>query len=67
MFKERFCKQCRHIKFMGSMKKWPVQKQTHRTTLKHVKQYATDIQINVLCVVFRHGIGNTNTLMVYIL
>ena len=30
MFKE-CCKQCRHVKFKGTMPKWPVQNQTHRT------------------------------------
>jgi len=25
-------KQCRHVKFKGTIAKWPVHKQTHRTT-----------------------------------
>ena len=29
------CKQCRYVKFKGTMTKWPVQKLTHRTTQKH--------------------------------
>jgi len=38
------CKQCRHVKYKGTMTKWPVQKTTHRTTQKHVEtQDATDI------------------------
>jgi len=28
------CKQCRYVKFKGTMTKWPVQKPTHRTTQK---------------------------------
>jgi len=45
MFKEECCKQCRDIKFKGNMTKWPVHKQTHRTTQKHTEhQDATDIQ-----------------------
>jgi len=27
-------KQCRHVKCKGTMTKWPVQKQTHKTTQK---------------------------------
>jgi len=38
------CKQCRYIKFKGTITKWPVQKLTHRTTQKHVQHHdATDI------------------------
>ena len=36
MFKE-CCKQCRLVKFKGTMTKWPVQKQTHRTAQKHAE------------------------------
>ena len=32
------CKQCRYVKFTGTMTKWPVQKPTHRTTQKHVER-----------------------------
>jgi len=28
---------CRHVEFKGTMKKWPVQKQTHRTAQKKQK------------------------------
>ena len=39
------CKQCRHVKYKGTMTNWPVHKQTHRTTQKHLKhQDETDIQ-----------------------
>ena len=33
MFKEKCCKQCGQVKFMGTMTKWPVQKHTehHKT------------------------------------
>jgi len=34
MFKE---KMVRHVKFRGTMTKWPVQKQTQITTQKHVE------------------------------
>ena len=44
MFKKEYCKQCRHVKFKDTMTKWPVHKQLHRTTQKHVEhQDATDI------------------------
>jgi len=44
MFKEECCKQCRYVKFKGTMTKWSIKKPTHRTTQKHVKhQDATDI------------------------
>ena len=37
------CKQCRYVKFKGTMTKWPVQKLTRRTTQKHVQHHdATD-------------------------
>ena len=36
MFEKECCKHFRHVKFKGIMTKWPVQKQTHRTTQKHV-------------------------------
>ena len=43
MFKE--CKQCRHVRFIATLTKWPVQNQTHRTTQKHEEhQDAPDIQ-----------------------
>ena len=29
--KKECCKQCRHVKFKGTMTKWPVQKLTHKT------------------------------------
>ena len=32
--KKDSCKQCRYVKFNGTMTKWPVQKPTHRTTQK---------------------------------
>jgi len=31
MLKKECCKQSRHVKFMGTMTKWPVQKQTPKT------------------------------------
>jgi len=31
MVKQECCKQCRYVKFKGTMTKWPVQKQTHKT------------------------------------
>ena len=47
MFKERVFKQCRHVKFNGTMKKWPVHKQTdtqnstktRRTRNRHTEKY----------------------------
>jgi len=45
--KKECCQHCRYVKFKGTLTKWPVQKQTHRTTQKHVHvehQDATDIQ-----------------------
>jgi len=33
------CKQCRYVKFRGTMTKWPVQKLTHRKTQKHVQNH----------------------------
>jgi len=33
------CKQCRYVKFKGTMTKWPVQKLTHRTTQKHAQHH----------------------------
>ena len=42
--KKECCKQCRHVKFKGTIRKWPVQKPTHKTTEKHVEhEDATDI------------------------
>ena len=39
-----YCKQCRYVKFKGTMTKWPVHKLTHRTTQKHLQHHdATDI------------------------
>jgi len=35
------CKQCRYVKFKGTMTKWPVQKLTHRTTQKHAQHHDT--------------------------
>ena len=34
------CKQCRHVKFKGTMTKWPVHKQTHRAAqnTQNIKQ-----------------------------
>ena len=37
--KKECCKQCRHVKFKGTMTKWPVQKiYTRRTAQKHAEQ-----------------------------
>jgi len=42
--KKECCKQCRHVRFKGTMTIWPAHKQTHRTTQKHIDhQYAIDI------------------------
>ena len=42
--KKECCKQCRNVKFKGTMTKWPVQKLTHRTTQIHKQHYdETDI------------------------
>ena len=47
------CKQCRYVKFKGTMTKWPVQKLTHRTTQKHVQLHdATNIQKKTIFVFF---------------
>jgi len=35
--KKECCKQCRHVKFKGTMTKWPVQKQTHITAQKQAE------------------------------
>jgi len=44
LFKKECCKQCRHVKFKDTMTKWPIHKQTHRTTQKHAEhEDATDI------------------------
>ena len=44
MFKKECCKQCRHVKFKGTVSKWTVQKPTNRTTQKQVENHdATDI------------------------
>ena len=52
--KKEYCKQCRYVKFRGTMTKWPVQKLTHRTVQKHVPHHdATDIQKNYIFCVFR--------------
>ena len=41
--KKECCKQCRHVKFKGTMTKWPVQKQTHRTAqnMQNTKTHQT--------------------------
>ena len=42
--KKKCCKECRHVKFKGTITKWPY-KNTHRTTQTYAEhQYATDIQ-----------------------
>ena len=42
MFKKKeCCKQCRYVKFKGTMTKLPVQKPSHRTTQKHVENHDT--------------------------
>ena len=50
------CKQCRYVKFKGTMTKQPVQKLTHRTTQKHVQHHdatrATDIQTKTIFLCF---------------
>ena len=37
--KKECCKQCRYVKFKGTMIKWPIQKPTYRTTQKHVEHH----------------------------
>jgi len=50
---KEYCKQCRYVKFKGTMTKWPVQKLTHRTTQKHVQHHdATDVYKNYIFVFF---------------
>ena len=51
---------CKHVdlfKCTGTMTKWPVHKQTHRTTQKHVAhQDATDISV---LYIFMYNNNNT--------
>ena len=43
--KKECCKQCRHVKFKGTITKWPEHRKKHRTKQKHKEhQNATDIQ-----------------------
>jgi len=52
--KNKCCKQCRHVKFKGTMTKLPVQKQTLRTAQTYTEpQDATDIQSQLFFVFFR--------------
>jgi len=45
MLKKESCQQCKHVKFQGTLTKWPVQKQTHRAAQKQAeRQDSTDIQ-----------------------
>ena len=38
------CKQCKYVKFKGTMAKWPVQKTYTQNNTKHVEHYdRTDI------------------------
>jgi len=37
--KKECCKQCRYVKFKGTITKCPVQKATHRTTQKHIEHH----------------------------
>ena len=54
--KNECCKQCRQVKFKGTMTKWPVQKPIHRTTQTHVEhQDATDIQKKTLIFIYFFG------------
>jgi len=39
------CEQCRQVKFMGTMTKWPIQKQTHRTVQNMQKNKTFRINI----------------------
>ena len=44
--KKYCCKQCKHVKFKGTMTKWPVQKESLRTAQKHAEhQAATNIYV----------------------
>ena len=53
MYIVKCCKQCRHVKFKGTMTKWPVAKPTNRTAQKHAEhQDATDIKTNNLILFF---------------
>jgi len=56
--KKEFCKQCRLVKFKGTMTKWPVYKPTHKRQVEH--QDATDIQKKGLCI----SGNNTLTLII---
>ena len=51
MFKE-CCKQCRHVKFKGTITKCPEQKQTHRTaqkTRRTPRKYMYRIAMCLIC------------------
>jgi len=54
----KFCKQCTYVKFKSTMTKWPVQKQTHRLTQKHVD--ATDIKKQHVFVFSKFGLSVPN-------
>ena len=42
----KWCKQCGHVKFKGTMTNWPV-KHTQKSTRHTEQQYVTDIQNNL--------------------
>jgi len=55
---KKCCKECRYVQFKDTMKKWPVQKPTHRTTHKHVEHHdATDIMKKTFFCVFTSNKG----------
>jgi len=49
MFKEKCCKQCGQVKFMGTMAKWPVQKHTEQNTEYTKTQQTLGNKYFVLC------------------
>ena len=59
MLEEKCCKQYKQVKFKGTMTKWPVQKQTHRTA-----QNRQNIQTKVFLCDFEFSI---NTYILFLL
>jgi len=45
--KKECCKQCRYVKYKGTMTKWPVQKLTHGTTITHAQQHDANYVIEM--------------------
>ena len=38
MIKKQCCKQCEQVKFMGTMTKWPIRKQTEHHTTRSIQR-----------------------------